>query len=111
MKAVAPVLALLLLGANVRGQEWFDGLENALSVKSRNGIFQSHLSGLLDLEGYYVDQRPPGLLFEDESFFNPRLSFFLDTKLGPHLYSFVQARLDRGFDPGEKDFEARLDEY
>src|SRR5579859_1052526 len=106
-------LALILLGFGmaVHGQQLLDDLDRKLSLSSRNGIFRSDLSGLLDLEGYYVDQRPPGLLFEDESFFNPRLSLFLDTEIGPHLYSFVQARLDRGFDPGQKDFEARLDEY
>jgi len=111
MRTSSGVLALVVVAANIRGQEWLDQLDNHLSLKSRNGFFRSDLSGLLDLEGYYVDQRPPGLLFEEESFFNPRLTFFLDTRLGPHFYSFVQARLDRGFDPGEENFDARLDEY
>lgn len=111
MRTFSLVLTLVLFTVNVHGQQLLDELDNHLSLKSRNGLFASDLTGLLDLEGYYVDQRPPGLLFEDESFFNPRLSFFLDTRLGPHLYSFVQARLDRGFNPGEKNFEARLDEY
>ncbi len=105
------MLTLWLLAGNLHGQVFLDQLDEHLTLKSQEGFFQTHLSGLLDLEGYYVDQRPPGLLFEDESFFNPRLTFFLDSKLGPHFYSFVQARLDRGFDPGEKDFDARLDEY
>ena len=40
------------------------------------------LSGLLDVEGYYIDQRPPGLLYSsDKYFFNPRLSLFLDTRI------------------------------
>jgi len=111
MKVAAPLLAILIFGTNAHGQQWLDTFQDSLSVRSSNGVFQAALSGLLDLEGYYVDQRPPALLYEDESFFNPRLSLFLDTRLGPHFYSFVQARLDRGFDPGEKDFEARLDEY
>ncbi len=111
MKAPSLILALVLFATAVRGQEWLDKLDGQLTIKSRNGFFRSDLSGLLDLEGYYVDQRPPGLLFENESFFNPRLTFFLDTRFGPHFYSFVQARLDRGFDPGETDFDARLDEY
>jgi hypothetical protein len=111
MKTSSIALALVVFATNVRGQEWLDTLDNTLSLKSRNGLFRSDLTGLLDLEGYYVDQRPPGLLFDDESFFNYRFTFFLDTSLGPHLYSFVQARLDRGFNPGESDFEARLDEY
>jgi hypothetical protein len=112
MKTSSITLALFVCVANLRGQEWLDHLDDQLTVRSRDGYFSSHLSGLLDLEGYYVDQRPPGLLFEDESFFNPRLTLFLDTTLGPHFYSLVQARFDRGFDPGEADgFEARADEY
>src|SRR5258708_141083 len=111
MKACSIVLALVVFVANVRGQEWLDALDRQLSLKTRDGVFRSDLTGLLDLEGYYVDQRPPGLLFEDESAFNPRLLLFLDTRLGPRFYSFVQVRLDRGFDPGEKDFDARADEY
>jgi hypothetical protein len=111
MKISPIVVALLVFAANTRGQQWLDDLDDKLTLKTRDGFFSTHLSGLLDLEGYYVDQRPPGLLFEDESFFNPRLTFFLDTKIGPHFYSLVEARLDRGFDPGEADFGARLDQY
>jgi len=110
MKAFLGMVMLVFM-AKAHGQEWLDQLDNKLSVKSQDGVFRANLTGLLDLEGYYVDQRPPGLLFEDESFFNPRLTFFLDTQIGPHIYAFLQARLDRGFDPGEKDFDARLDEY
>jgi hypothetical protein len=111
MRIIALGMAVAVLVGNALGQQWLDTLENSLSIKSRDGWYQSDLSGLLDLEGYYVDQRPPGLLFDDESFFNPRLTFFLDTRLGPHVYAFLQARLDRGFEPGERDFQARLDEY
>jgi hypothetical protein len=103
--------ALLVLANTVPAQELLDQLDQRLALSSRDGFFRSQLSGLLDLEGYYLDQRPPGLLFEDESFFNPRLSLFLDAQLGPHFYIFAQARLDRGFDPGEKHFDARADEY
>src|SRR5262249_11820785 len=100
MKASSIVLAVVVFAADGQGQQWLDALDDKLSLKSQNGTFSAQLSGLLDLEGYYVDQRPPGLLFEDESFFNPRLTLFLDAKLGPHFYAFVQARFDRGFDPG-----------
>ncbi len=111
MKTRSVLLACLIVAAKAQGQQWLDQVDEHLHLQSPDGFFRSDLSGLLDLEGYYIDQRPPGLLFEDESFFNPRLSLFLDTKLGPHFYSFVQARLDRGFDPGEKNFDARFDEY
>jgi hypothetical protein len=108
---LAVLLALLLLPLAAAAQEALDRLEDALSLKSKNGLFQADLTTMLDLEGYYIDQRPPGLLYEDESFFNPRLSFFVDATLGPHFYAFLQARLDRGFDPGSSDFQARMDEY
>ncbi len=109
------LLASLFLPARLRAAqiEWLDRLDDALYLQSSNGWFRTDLSGLIDLETYYIDQKPAGLLFsEDDVFFNPRLSLFLDTKLGSHFYSFAQARVDRGFDPGavrEGDF--RFDEY
>jgi hypothetical protein len=93
-------------------QEWLQKVDDALFVQSPGGFFRSDLSGLIDLEGYYIDERPPGLLFGNgDSFFNPRLSLFLDTRLGPHFYSLVQMRADRGFDPRAAVRAVRLDEY
>jgi hypothetical protein len=104
---------LLVHRSGAAPADWLDQLHEALSLQSSNGWFRTDVSGLLDLEGYFVDQPPPGLLFSDhDALFNPRLSLFLDTRLGNHLYSLVQARFDRGFDPGvrpEGDF--RVDEY
>jgi hypothetical protein len=93
-------------------QAILDKVDEALHIESSKGFFQSDLSGLLDLEGYYIDQNPPGLLFPTHDFFNPRLSLYLDTHLGPHLYSSVQVRFDRGFDPGAiPGGDVRFDEY
>ncbi|MBI5773750.1 MAG: hypothetical protein HZA89_08415 [Verrucomicrobia bacterium] len=88
-------------------------LENKLHYQSPSGWFRTKLGGLLDLEGYTIDQRPPGLLFSRHDFlFNPRLSLFLDTQFGSHFYSLVQVRFDRGFDPGVMpDGDIRFDEY
>src|SRR5215471_19769137 len=86
------LLALLFLGCSVQGQQWLDELDNKLSLKSKDGLFGVDLTGLWDLEGYYVDQRPPGLLYEDESFLNYRLTFFTEAQLGTHFYAFLQAR-------------------
>lgn len=107
------VFALMFLRPAFAQENWFDRLDEALYVESTTGWFRSDLSGLLDLEQYYADQPAPGLLLtEDDWFFNPRLSLFLDTKLGQHFYSLVQVRFDRGFDPGGRtDGDARLDEY
>lgn len=107
------VIAASLLAAAASAQTtWLDRLDESLSVQSANGFFRSDLSGLLDLEGYFIDQRPPGLIYGNQDLFNPRLSLFLDTRIGPHVYSLVQARFDRGFDPGNhRGGRAGLDEY
>ncbi|MBM3840106.1 MAG: hypothetical protein FJ398_19495 [Verrucomicrobia bacterium] len=77
------------------------------------GMPLSSILSPLDLELYYIDQQPPGLIFsDDDAFFSPRLSLFLDTQFGPHFYTLVQARYDRGFDPGSReDGDFRFDEY
>jgi hypothetical protein len=112
-RAVAVVaVAGCLLQSAASQTPWLDKLDESIFLQSPNGQVRADLSGLLDLEGYFIDQRPPGLLFPKDDFFNPRLSLFLDTRLGPHLYSLVQARFDRGFDPGARpDGASRLDEY
>jgi hypothetical protein len=105
-------VALLLAASSLHAQDWLDRTADSLAYQSRHGWLRSDLTGLLDLEGYYIDQRPPGMIFGDgQSFFNPRLSLFLDTRFGKHLYSLVQVRVDRGFDPREKVRNARVDEY
>ena len=112
--ALPCVIYLFLHSAPAAAQtEWLEKLDQSLSIQSAGGLIRSDLSGLLDLELYYIDQKPPGLIFsDDDAFFSPRLSLFLDTQLGPHLYSFVQTRFDRGFDPGSMpDGDARFDEY
>lgn len=81
-------------------------LERTEDFLRRTGI-----SFLADLEGYYIDQRPGGLLFSEKSFLNPRLSMFFERNLGNHFYVFLQARADRGFDPKVKNSDIRLDEY
>ncbi len=83
---------------------------------SRSIVFQNQvrlrLSGTLDLEGYFMDQPPPGLIFTaSNSLFNPRLTVFLDAQIGPNVFVFVQTRVDRGFDPSDDGAQVRLDEY
>jgi hypothetical protein len=95
-------------------QKWLDSLDENLFLASSNGFARVDLSGLVDLEGYAFDTPAPGLIVDDgdDAFFNPRLSLFLDARLGEHLYGFVQFRADRGFDPTDSsDWDARFDEY
>jgi len=101
----------LMLALEVRA-DLLDRVNDALSIRDSKHQFQLQLSGLIDFEGYFIDQRAPGLIETDDSFlFNPRVSLFLDAQFAQHFYFFAQARLDRGFDPSDQGAQVRLDEY
>src|SRR5450432_2291852 len=91
---------LLLIGAvRIAPADFLDDPDQKLSLSLFHNQVRLRLSGSFDLETYYIDQPPPGLIFTDDHFLvNPRLTLFLDTQLGPHVSTFVQARVDRGFD-------------
>lgn len=95
------------------GQEFLDKLDDRLFLECPECNLRADLSVLADFEAYTIDQNPPGLLFSNHDvLIQPRLSLFLDTQLGKHLYSLVQFRVDRGFDPGSRPSgQARFDEY
>jgi len=108
------VLAFLLLGvARIsHAQPFLDKLSDSLYLRSPGGDFSAQFSGLFDYEAYYIDQRPPGLLFGDgSSFGTPRLSLFVDAYAGKHVYSYVQARFDDGFHARAPEAHDRVDEY
>ncbi|HEY0368977.1 MAG TPA: hypothetical protein VGC85_05225 [Chthoniobacterales bacterium] len=98
--------------AAVSAQEFFDELEQHLSVSAFHENVRVKLSGTLDLEYYHFDQPPPGLIdAAGHDLFNPRLTLFVDAQLGPALYFFSQTRVDRHFDPSDRGAQVRLDEY
>lgn len=103
----------LLAGAPLRAQdELLDRVDDTLTFGAFHDTVGLRLSGTLDLEEYWIQQPDPGLLFsEGNRVFNPRLSLFLDAQEGPHVYAFLQARADNGFDPGDDGSRLRLDEY
>ena len=91
---------------------FLDRVDESLTISAFHDQVRARLSGTLDLEAYHFDTPAPGLIATpDDSLFNPRLTLFLDAQLGSHAYLFAQARADRGFDPGDRDAEVRLDEY
>lgn len=93
-------------------EEFFDRIENALSVSSPDGLFRARLSGTMDVEGYRLPTPAPDLFnTHRDDLFNPRLSLFLDAQVGSKLYLFGQARADHGFDPGDGNARRRMDEY
>ena len=91
-------------------------IRNSHSAFFHNQL-QFRLSGTKDLEAYFIDQpsaRPSSS--PDRATFsslNPRLWHLSssDGQIGPYISSFVQARLDRGFDPSDGGAQVRLDEY
>jgi len=101
-----------LATARLAAEDFLDRVDQALTVSAFRDKVRARLSGLVDLEGYYYQQPAPGLIFaSDDWLFNPRLTLFLDAQIGSHVYGFVQARLDRGFDPSDGGAQIRLDEY
>jgi hypothetical protein len=87
-------------------------IHDALSMSDPERRFHLQLSGLVDLETYFIDRPAPALIFADREFLlNPRFTLFLDAQFGSKIYLFAQTRLDRGFDPTDDGAELRLDEY
>ena len=92
--------------------DFLEKVHDALSLNDPQNRFHLQLSGLVDLETYFIDQPAPALIFTDRDFLlNPRLTLFLDAQIGSKIYVFAQARVDRGFDPSDNGAQIRLDEY
>jgi hypothetical protein len=93
--------------------EFFDRLDSALTIAAFQNNLRARLSGTLDLEYYDFEQLPPPGLIDSkiDDLFNPRLTLFLDTQVGSHVYFFAQSRVDRGFDPSDHGAQVHLDEY
>jgi hypothetical protein len=107
-----PGLLLAAGAVHALRADLLDDADQVLSFSADDGRLRLKLSGTLDLEYYNVDQPPPGLIFTSQHhLFNPRLTLYLDAQLGSQIYSFVQARVDRGFDPSDDGAQVRLDEY
>ena len=120
MKTPLPALAALCLPLCLSalaprpacGQELLDQLGELLTVSAFRDQVRAKLGGLSDTEAYYFERPAPGLAdTTNRALFNPRLSLFLDVQVGPSVYAFAQARLDRGFDPSDHGAQLRLDEY
>jgi hypothetical protein len=112
--SLGAALSFLLLVAtlDIARADFLEQADQKLSLSVFKDRVQLRLSGTLDLEGYFIDQPPPGLIFTRSNFlFNPRLTVYLDAQIGPNVSAFVQARVDRGFDPSDRGTQVRLDEY
>jgi hypothetical protein len=105
--------ALFAVRAAPAQDELLDAIGDNLKFNTSDGVFAGKISGLFDLEEYYVQQPPPGLVYTDHNFlFSPRITLNLDLQIGPQIYIFAQARADRGFDPSEdSNGQIRADQY
>ena len=109
---IAPLTAALIVSANLVRADFLDDANRMLSISDANSQFHLRITGLIDLEGYYLDQPASGLIETDDNLlFNPRLTIFVDARWSKYLYFFGQVRLDRGFDPSDEGAQVRLDEY
>jgi hypothetical protein len=110
--ACVATLALLAVCAKAGAQDFLDQLDQRLTISAFDDQFRARLSGTLDLELYAFDLPPPGLIDStSDKLFNPRLTLFLDSQMGPAVYFFGQLRIDRHFDPTNQGAQVRLDEY
>ncbi len=111
-RRLALILFLVLTFRPGARADFPEKAQDALSISDPDQRFHLQLSGLFDLETYFIDQPAPALIFTDRDFLlNPRLTLFLDAQIGSKIYLFAQARVDRGFDPSDGGAELRLDEY
>ena len=111
-----PAFICACLLASVMGsfgaEDFLDEVDQALTISVFDDQVRARVSGFLDLEYYHYPQPPPGLIRADgHDLFAPRLSVFLDAKIGPNVYLFAQTRVDTGFDPTDLGGQWRADEY
>jgi len=111
-RRLASILFLVLIFRDGARADFLEKAQNALSLSDPDQRFHLQLSGLFDLETYFIDQPAPALILTNQDFLlNPRLTLFLDAQIGSKIYVFAQMRVDRGFDPSDGGAEVRLDEY
>lgn len=108
------LLTSLTLGLALPGQEVLEQLGDRLNFNIAGGALRVRISGSLELEGYAASDPVGDTVSGDEDkFFNPRLTLYLDAQAGARGYFFAQGRVDRGFDAYTEDAgtQARFDEY
>ena len=109
--------ASLLWSSLAIGQEqtFLRQIDDSLHLQSDDGYWHADLSGQARLDAYFIDQRPPGLLFAKKhrnKLIYPALTLYLDANAGNDLYFFSRLSVDRGLDPGYMPHgDIRADEW
>lgn len=112
-RACVSILLTLASAHAVQAQESLDRVSELLHQESAGGALRASLSLVADSLVLAAEPTAQGSLIEDdEAFFQPRLSAFLDVEIGRHFLLHGQMRADRGFDPGSAPGgQVRLDEW
>src|SRR5476649_814277 len=93
-------------------EDFFDSIDDHLKFSAYHDYLTARLSGHLDLEEYYIQQPPPGLIYAEHNFvFNPSLTLNLDVQIGPQLYLFGEAALEHGYDPTDEGVQINAVQY
>src|SRR5438477_4612636 len=75
----ALILSLALISHSAARADFLEKIHDTLSLGDPDHRFHLQLSGLVDLETYFIDRPPPALIFADrDDLINPRLTLFLD---------------------------------
>jgi adenylate cyclase len=77
---------------------------------SPGGGFQLDLSGRLDIEGYFPQDRPPWLIPETDPFVAGRARLFADLFIGESIYGLLEVRADRGEVPSNAPVDVRIEQ-
>ena len=83
----ALILSLASIFPGPARADFLEKVHDTLSLDDADHRFHLQLSGLFDLETYFIDRPAPALIFSDRNFLlNPRLTLFLDAQIGSKIY-------------------------
>jgi class 3 adenylate cyclase len=88
----------------------FTPSDRCLVASSPGGGIQASFSGRLSLEGYLLDEAPPGLIRADGSFASLRASLLADLFVGDRLYGMLELRADTGDAPSDEGLGGRVEQ-
>src|SRR5262245_6293563 len=86
LSRIAMLAVASIITSNLAKADFLDDANRMLSLGDSNSQFHLRISGLLDLEAYYLDQPAPGLIDTERNYlFNPRLTIFVDARWSQYL--------------------------
>lgn len=112
---VRSLVLFSMIALSARAQEPLDWVEKLgdvpLTLRTPHRWITVAYTGTLELEGYIIDTRAPGLIFDNDSFFNFRNRNMVTLSVGEHISIFVEERNDRRFDPSDRPVRAGFEQY